>query len=201
MLEVLYQSWHSRSDHLGIGLATFFFYHHSCQHLHLSVIMYLFFYLLFICLLIYLFICLFNCLFVCLFICLFAHSLIHSFNPSFISSFAIYSFIYLFIHSLFVVHMSAVLVGTLHFDIQASLNVYIGFWQQFALKMTSETISEHEFFSQESFFQTPLCCVCASHASTDRHASMVVKCTFSHQDPDLAQILLALALSTKPFRQ
>ena len=95
--------------------------------------------------------------------------------------------------------MSARLVGTLHFDMQASLNVYIGFWQQFTLKMTSETISEHGFFPGV-ILPTPLV-LYACHASKDRHASMVVKCTFSHQDPDLAQILLALALSTKPFRQ
>ena len=54
--------------------------------------------------------------------------------------------------------MSARLVGTLHFDMQASLNVYIGFWKQFTLKMTSE----HEFFPGGMLPNPLVLCMCLS---------------------------------------
>ena len=142
MLDVLYQSWHSRSSHIGIDLATFFFDHHSCQHLHT------YFQMLFI----YLFICLFSDLLINLFICLFVYSFINLVIHFFICSFAIYSFIHYFWYML---NMSARLVGTLNFDIQAFLNAYIGFWQQFTLKMTSEAISEHKFFPRRHASKPP----------------------------------------------
>ena len=79
--------------------------------------------------------------------------------------------------------MSAMLVGTLHFDMQASLNVYIGFWQQFTLKMTSEAISEHEFFPRRHASNPPGVVYVPLMLP---HTGMVAKLTFSHQDTDLA---------------
>ena len=75
---------------------------------------------------IYLFTCLFIDLLIYLFICLFVYSCINLFIHFFIRLFAIHSFVHYFLYML---NTSVRLVGTLHFDMQASLNVYIGFWK------------------------------------------------------------------------